>query len=62
MAEEERESASVGLKIRFGTTIQLGTLVAAISLREIEELFLAQLKKPAADHPGDFYIEKPKDT
>jgi hypothetical protein len=33
-----------------------------ISLREIEELFLAQLKKPPTDHPGDFYIEKPKDA
>jgi len=29
VAEEERESASVGLKTRFRTTIQLGTLVAA---------------------------------
>ena|SRR5579863_1353709 len=32
-----------------------------VTLREIEEFFLEELKKPTTDHPGDFYIEKPKD-
>jgi len=33
-----------------------------ISLRELRESFLKEFTKPTTEHPGDFYIEKPKDT
>jgi hypothetical protein len=33
-----------------------------ISLAEIKKLFLEQLAAPTTDHPGDFYIRKPKET
>ena len=39
---------------------EMGT-AQKISMGEIQELFLAQIEKPLTDHPGDFYVEKPKD-
>jgi hypothetical protein len=32
------------------------------SLKEIEQFFVQQLNNPTTEHPGDFYIQKPRDT